>query len=251
MSCYTSGSMRARGAFFLLASSLVACGDLVGGADAGPGGSNGHSVDSGVTSAKADSGSGDSAPESGNCSPAFLEAGTGLSGDVEIPIYHRAAPSCCPSERGEAPAFTPPAGSGCSTDADCTSGADGRCFGYILSEGPGVCSYDQCSTDSECGSGTPCICRSSPSDSSPNVCASEGNCVLDSDCGPGGYCSPSSQSCYGALGYYCHTASDTCINDADCPSADAGAYSCPVSSICAYGADAGGWSCMQQVCCPP
>jgi hypothetical protein len=257
-----AGSMRARGAFLLLTGSLTACGGHILGADAGSVGSHDGSLDSStdVTSVKIDSGFIDSATESGtalSCEPAFVEAGTGLAGDVEIPVYHRAAPSCCPSERGPADPFTPP-GSWCSTDAECSSGPDGRCFGYIGSQGPGVCSYDQCFTDSDCTSGTPCLCRSSPSDNSPNVCAAAGNCVLDSDCGPGGYCS-ASHNCgqdygYGAPSYYCHTASDTCINDADCASVDAGVMPlppCQASSICAYTPQARGWACTQQVCCPP
>jgi hypothetical protein len=45
------------------------------------------------------------------------------------------------------------------------------------------------------------------------------NCRVDTDCGAQGYCSPSSGTsiCGDSLaGYYCHTASDECIDDSDC-----------------------------------
>src|ERR1700733_1886364 len=193
------GIMRALGALLLITGSLTACGGHVIGTDPGPGGSSDGSVDSGtgVTSAMVDSGSGDSATGNGlasdtdalSCEPAFVEAGTGLAGNAEVPIYHRATPACCPSERGPAP-LTQPYGSGtadgCSSDSECTGGADGRCFPFEGLVGAPGCSYDQCFTDSDCPSGTPCLCRSSPADNSPNVCVPGGNCVLDSDCGPGG-----------------------------------------------------------------
>jgi len=187
-----------------------------------------------------------------SCAPAFVEAGTREAGYAEVPVYHRATPACCPSERGPAPLTQPyPSGvaDGCSSDSQCTGGADGRCFPFRGLVGPGGCSYDQCFTDSDCPSGTPCLCRSSASDNSANVCVPKGNCVLDSDCGPHGYCSPS-QGCYGPPSYYCHTASDTCINDVDCAPADAGT-GCPVIATCSYGPQAQRWACTQQVCCLP
>jgi hypothetical protein len=249
--------MRALGILLLVCGSLTACGGVTG---TDPGGSHDGSVGSGtgVTSAKADSGSSGHATGTGtgsslSCEPAFVEAGTGLAGDTEVPVYHRAAPACCPSERGPAP-LTQPYGTGmaagCASDSQCSSGADGRCFPFEGLVGPGGCSYDQCFTDSDCPSGTPCLCRTSASDNSANTCAPGGNCVLDSDCGSGGYCSPT-QGCYGLPTYYCHTASDTCINDADCPSVDGGADSCPVSSTCAYSPQAKRWACSQETCCPP
>jgi hypothetical protein len=186
-----------------------------------------------------------------SCEPAFLEAGTGVAGDAGVPLLHRAMPSCCPTQRGPAP-LTQPYGPGvastCASDSQCTSGADGRCFPFEGLVGPGGCSYDACFADSDCA-GAPCVCRSSASDVAANVCAPGGNCTLDSDCGSGGFCSPS-QLCYGARAYYCHTASDACINDADCPAVDAG-NGCPVPQNCVYDPQAQHWSCSQQACCPP
>jgi hypothetical protein len=138
---------------------------------------------------------------------------------------------------------------GCTSDSQCTHGADGRCFPFEGLVGAGGCSYDACFTDSDCPSGTPCLCRTSASDTSANTCVPAGNCVVDSDCGSGGYCSPSSQ-CYGIAGYYCHTAADSCINDTDCPAVDAGG-ACEIPPTCTYSPDAQRWACSEQHCCPP
>jgi len=225
--------MRALGTVLLLILPLTACGGSVS------------------------SGSADGAVGSGNdaepsCTPAFVEAGTGRASDAEIPVYHRASPACCPSERGPAPGTQPyssQTADSCTSDSDCTKGSNGRCFPFEGLVGAGGCSYDQCTTDSDCPSGAPCVCRTSASDDSANACASGGNCVLDSDCGAGSYCSPS-QSCFGASVYYCHTHSDTCINDADCPSVDAG-NSCAIPRTCVYDPTAHHWACNQEACCPP
>ncbi len=193
------------------------------------------------------------------CESTFVEAGTGSEGDGAVPLLHRAAPACCPSLRGPASSSQPyPPGvasflaadaGGCTSDSDCKGGVNGRCFPFGGLVGPGGCSYDECFTDSNCGSGTPCLCRSSSTDNSANLCDPGGNCAVDSDCGPGGYCSPS-YGCEGST-YYCHTASDTCVNDADCPSVDAGENSCPVTARCVFNPQAQSWGCSPLVCCPP
>jgi hypothetical protein len=196
----------------------------------------------------------------GPCEPT-VEAGTASAGDAEVPLDHRAAPECCPTQRGPGPPNQPyPPGvaspgvggvGACSSDADCDGGVNGRCFPFGGLVGPGGCSYDQCFTDSNCPSGTPCLCRSSPSDDSANVCVPGGNCVVDSDCGPGGYCSPSREGCEGPNPYYCHTALDECINDSDCPSVDGGELSYATSATCAYSLQTQRWVCEQLVCLPP
>ena len=87
---------------------------------------------------------------------------------------------------------------------------------------------------------------------------------MDSDCGPGGYCSPSMETCYssnheaivegrnygGPNPYYCHTASDLCINDSDCASLDAGTATTypPTYTPCAYNVQNERWECTQLVC---
>jgi hypothetical protein len=202
------------------------------------------------------------------CDPGVVEAGVASMSDAEVPVNHRPTPACCPAQRGPAP--TGPCSStlncasvhaeACSSDADCTAGANGRCFQAEDFDGPGGCSYDECFTDSNCGSKVPCLCRSSSADTSPNVCNAAGNCAVDSDCGPGGYCSPSAQVvpnqapsvCWGLFPYYCHTATDQCINDSDCGPADAGP---PPDGFlpyaCVYDPQGGRWGCAAAVCALP
>lgn len=214
-------------------------------------------VTSATSVASSDAGHSDSsdAKGSGSCVPMVVDAGTASAGDARVPLHHRPTPACCPSQRGPGPAGQPyPSGvaSTCMSDSECSAGKNGRCFPFEGLVGPGGCSYDECLTDSDCGSGATCFCRGSSTDNSANVCVRGGNCVLDSDCGPGGYCSPSfEQSCLFPTPYFCHTAIDTCTDDTDCPSVDAGPLSCQVLAPCAY--DPGGqrWACTQLTCCPP
>jgi hypothetical protein len=185
--------------------------------------------------------------------PITVPARASLANDASA--HHRPAPACCLSERGPGPAGQPyPSGvaSTCTSDSQCTAGANGRCFPFEGLVGYGGCSYDECFTDSDCGSGATCLCRGSSTDNSANVCVEGGNCVVDSDCGPGGYCSPSVEaSCLFARPYFCHTATDTCTDDSDCSSVDAGRGSCPILAPCAYGPGEERWACTQLTCCPP
>jgi hypothetical protein len=170
--------------------------------------------------------------------------------DGEVPSSHRPEPVSCPSQRGPGPSGQPYSHNSCASDSDCTAGTNGRCFPGAGLAGAGGCSYDQCDVDSDCGTKTPCDCRSSPSDNAANVCAQGSNCAVDSDCGPGGYCS-AAPGCGGApTQYFCHTASDTCVNDSDCPPVSAGA-GCATSTVCGYDGQAQRWACSQLTCCPP
>ena len=203
--------------------------------------------------------------------------GPSTAGDTKVPLQHRSTSASCPSQRGPGPSCVTtscasqpyPSGvaSTCSSDSQCTSGVNGRCFPFEGMVGPGGCSYDECLSDSGCGAKTPCLCRSSSTDNSANACDVGGNCAVDSDCGPGGYCSPSMETCFSAAPeievqdnyagpnpYYCHTASDLCTNDSDCASLDAGTAitsSCPRYTPCAYNAQNNRWECAQLFCCPP
>jgi hypothetical protein len=73
----------------------------------------------------------------------------------------------------------------------------------------------------------------------------QGNCRVDADCGAGGYCSPAenTSSCGNLLGYYCHTASDQCLDDTDCTGGGAGAQ------VCTYVSSAGNWQCKTEGLC--
>jgi hypothetical protein len=75
-----------------------------------------------------------------------------------------------------------------------------------------------------------------------NICLT-GNCRVDADCGPGGFCSPTwdlacGQS-NGVVGYYCHTPRDTCVDDIDCVDGTKAGY-------CAWSVDR--WRCSYSVC---
>jgi hypothetical protein len=194
------------------------------------------------------------------CEPTSVEAGTVPEGDAEVPLEHRPTPACCPAQRGGPGGQPYPSdyasdeAGGCTSDSQCTSGVNGRCIPNDGEVGPGGCSYDECFTDSNCGSKTPCLCRSSATDNSPNVCDVGGNCAVDSDCGSGGYCSPSVQvlpnqppdACWGLDLYFCHTVSDLCINDSDCAPPDAGS-----PPTCAYHPQDSRWECTDAVCALP
>ncbi len=187
--------------------------------------------------------------------------------DARMPLNHRSAAASCPSQRGPGPGCESSfwCSSSCSADSQCIDGVDGRCFPFEGLVGPGGCSYDECYYDSDCGAKTPCTCRGSSTDNSANICDVGGNCAVDSDCGLGGYCSPSTDSCYstnpdlnfeaegssGPSPYFCHTAADLCINDSDCGQPDAGMGSCPVFASCAYDVQDTRWECTQYPCCPP
>jgi hypothetical protein len=68
-----------------------------------------------------------------------------------------------------------------------------------------------------------------------------GDCRLDADCACG-YCSPTegTRCVYetGFVGYYCHTRTDTCINDSDC---DGG--------LCEYSPLLDHWACATGFFC--
>lgn len=154
------------------------------------------------------------------------------NGQPREPKIHRPTATACDDVR---PAGTPSSGGGsgeCASDADCTAGRNGRCFG---SRAGFVCSYDECLVDAECGAGEACTCGV---EYDPNTCTRSG-CRVDSDCGAGLYCSPSLSSCGSGYGfsYECHTTSDECADDDDCAGA-----------TCRFNAAAGHWACSSDQC---
>lgn len=160
-----------------------------------------------------------------------------LSHAVDV---HRAEATECDHSRppGTTPTAGPPAG--CTTDAECTEGINGRCTGN--GHDGWNCSYDACFLDSECAGGGVCSCDGE-SRSGSNVCAT-GNCQTDSDCSVG-YCSPTLGSCghyTGPVGWYCHTCEDTCLNDSDCVSASGASGYCAFDPLLAH------WACSTNEC---
>jgi hypothetical protein len=176
----------------------------------------------------------------------------------KIPSRHRASASVCTQARppgrscAESPCLGSPfgiySGGNCGADQDCTTGSNGRCNCFTVAAGESnACSYDQCASDSDCSGGV-CVCREDSIRNTAGACQATqticlpGNCHIDSDCGDAGYCSPSTFPGCGPVwwyGYFCHTASDDCVDDSDCN--EAGAY-------CAFSTASGHWSCSAGAC---
>lgn len=162
---------------------------------------------------------------------------------LRAPKLHRPAAVVCDDVRPTAePIGIPDAGiqpnpfATCTKNAECTSGANGRCTGN--SHDGWACSYDECRSDDQCGQNV-CECEGAFHNDA-NRCLKTGNCRLDSDCGAGGFCSPTLGDCGNYekyVGYFCHTAKDECVDDADCD----GGY-------CAYNQPAGMWKCSYNQC---
>lgn len=137
----------------------------------------------------------------------------------------------------------------CMLDDDCTAGTNGRCLLSVTSfvdMRTCTCSYDTCTSDTDC-TGGPCHCSAGPR-TDANACR-PGNCQVDADCGPGGYCSPTRSgttvfqraNIIDAAGYYCHTAMDTCVDDSDC------VQMATWGSHCAYDLGKAAWTCRNYL----
>ncbi len=122
----------------------------------------------------------------------------------------------------------------CTGDANCTAGINGRCMATAPFAGCG-CQYDACSDDASCGGSQVCICRGAADWDSGNTCLA-GNCRVNADCASG-YCSLSESN---TIGFYCHTARDTCYNNSDC----AKDPTCAGINQCEYTTEAGYWQCL-------
>lgn len=127
----------------------------------------------------------------------------------------------------------------CMSDASCTRGVNGRCNGNGPVAGCG-CTYDRCSGDRDCPGNETCACHGSPYMYGVDNFCIQGNCRVDSDCGKGGYCSPS--GAWSVVGYYCHTPQDTCTNDNECTSQNCSGD--PGEPRCVYSSSAGRWQCQ-------
>ena len=160
------------------------------------------------------------------------------------PLNHRAVAAACDNERSTALPVIPDQYSGptdCTVHEDCLAGTNGRCVGNT--HDGFYCTYDACFADTDCGAFV-CACGGGFR-SDDNVCLHQGNCRVDANCGAGGFCSPTFGDCgdfSGVVAYYCHTAGDECVDDADCGNVGAG------GPYCAYNAIAGKWLCSTQQC---
>ena len=180
-----------------------------------------------------------------SCSNNATTGSTDMSG--RIPAQHRAAATACSMTRPPGPSGI--ANGTCQMDSDCvdgTKGQNGRC---VFSRIGAICSYDECFDDSTCG-GKVCLCRPSGETSATvqaNHCLVQGGCRTDSDCGSGGACSPSFSTCgayTGVVAYYCHTPTDSCLDDSDCPAVDGGGG----PGYCMFSPEGGKWICGYSQC---
>jgi hypothetical protein len=162
-----------------------------------------------------------------------------------VPVNHRPDDSACSSP---APAGNCSISGGvgaCHMDSQCTTGSNGRC---VMNMGGAIfcrCTYDTCVHDTDCPTGQTCACHGTAyTGGNGNTCTA-GNCRVDSDCGAGGYCSPShaTAGCGGIAGYYCHTAADTCTNDTECTGSGG-------PMVCAFSTMTSHWSCVTELLCP-
>jgi hypothetical protein len=134
-----------------------------------------------------------------------------------------------------------PADVSCATLADCQ---DAGPAAYFQACRGGKCAIDPCLTDSECPSGDVCVCATEIGGGNAihtNACV-PAQCRVNADCGRSvGLCSPTRGYCGGVLGYYCHSAADSCITDADC---------CDASNpSCQYQPALGHFACQAAIGC--
>ncbi len=219
-----------------MATVIGACGGNTSGGttptgdDGGTGGTSSSGGGTGGTGGSC-GGTGSSSSGGPSCGGAH-PAPTGRPSDVACP----ATPPVSNAPDAAAPS--------CTTLTDCTGdgGINISPYGGCLN---GVCSRDQCLLDSDCGSGMLCACTSQlgyrgNAIQSGNQCIAT-NCRLDSDCGSGGVCSPSNgDSCGGLSGFFCHSAADTCLTNADC---------CGSTPSCVYQPTLGHWACQAVSVC--
>jgi hypothetical protein len=186
-------------------------------------------------------------------SPSASGGSTGASGQAggggtagaggRAPAEHRAtAAACVPLDPLAGPRICDVPGQGpsdlpaqCNSDGDCNAGRNGRCEAVGAASKACACVYDDCLFDADCPGGGLCACN--PIEIG-NRCVT-GTCRVDQDCGVGGICGPVSGGCSPAIvSYQCHTSTDTCIGDGDCP---------PEDTCDAYPGE--GWACRQPVIC--
>jgi hypothetical protein len=180
-----------------------------------------------------------------------VKCGGSTTVSPHTPKVHRAAAMMCDNTRP--PGITDagaPMDSGlpdsgipgqCNQDSDCTQGNNGRCSFNRIGK---VCTYDTCTTDAECANGGVCMCREGASSGTNHCVGGVGGCRVDADCGPNGACSPSFGSCgnYGGTeGYYCHTSSDTCVDDSECTEGGTMGY-------CMFETKMKKWQCSYSFC---
>ena len=230
--------------------SLWACGGnvFVSPSDGGTDGSS-SSSSSGAGSSGGSSSGGSTSSSGGASNSSGGGSSSSSGGGGRVPVNHRPNDVQCST--------TPPPGSCnvggsssggpgpgvCSSDAQCAdAGANGRCVPFGGGPAGCFCTYDACFHDNDC-TGDTCACHGAPYMGGDGNRCVPGNCHVDADCGPGGYCSPTygTENCGGLSGYYCHTPTDQCVNDSDCAGSG--------YSVCAYSTTDSRWECQPEVLC--
>jgi len=247
-------SLSLAASFGLLAQLIVACSGRATetpAASAGASGSEeaaGSGNASGSGAASGAGSSGGTSPEGGSAGMVAL-AGAGGATPRE-PTKHRPTATTCDQTRASndpgAPTDPDAPRVDCRAHTDCTAGENGRCAGN--GHDGWRCTYDNCFADSDCAAGASesRVCACDGGDRSDNNVCLPGNCRVDADCGEAGYCSPSFGDCgnyFGVVGYYCHTNTDECVNDADCT-----ADGTRPQGYCAFRPTIGRWQCSNINC---
>ncbi len=229
----------------LLAGSIGGCRGEV--TDASGGASGGNVLTDASSSTAGVAGIGFGGSSGGDAG--ITASGGSNAGRSTVPTDHRPQEVACPLERG--PGHVDVVGD-CTRDSDCTDGTNGRCISpnVLGPSGGSRCSYDGCFSDSDCPANQPCRCRPSAADNARNYCPAGSNCRIDSDCGPGGFCSPSllglgSPVGGGSFGYFCHTPQDLCLNDSDCDASGCLIEQGCASMACGYSAESSLWDCFE------
>jgi hypothetical protein len=174
----------------------------------------------------------------------------------QTPLNHRPSDVQCSTPAAPGDCLDPPPWATCTTDSDCTAGANGRCIPTVGGYAPScVCTHDTCMQDTDCPNGQTCACHGSAYTGLGNTCVS-GNCRVDADCGAGGYCSPSPAlgGCGSDVpaGYYCHTPGDLCIDDSDCTTTNTVSTNpdmVPGPPVCLYSMTDARWECFFSGVC--
>jgi hypothetical protein len=233
-----------------------------GGAGGGESGASGSAHSGGISGDSSAAGSVSSGGSAAGALSGGANAG-GASGGADIggassagtggkvlrePTQHRPVALACgtrptpvPTGSGGSAAGAPLPLPICTTNGECTAGANGRCISSRIGM---TCSYDACFADADCAPGS--VCQCGPENGPGNHCSQPG-CQVDADC-PNSWCSPTFSSCgnySGVVSYACHTAKDECVNDADCSGHGAtgglGAY-------CMYDPQVARWVCSSSQC---
>ncbi|MCC6524629.1 MAG: hypothetical protein IT373_18375 [Polyangiaceae bacterium] len=157
-------------------------------------------------------------PEPPCQAPTPLGVGSGLVRCADGSVNRESAGSCTPGVVGPACQGTETV-QNCTSDAECSAHAYGRCLSGMQGGGGQAsscdCSYS-CATDADCDSGQACLCAGATADLAGARCA-PASCFTNAACASG-ECSVSTyhDGCYARAYLACRSAADTCRVDAEC-----------------------------------